>query len=917
MSKRGQVTIFFIIGFAILIAFGFIFLIKTNITEGVLGGETEESQMLLSEKASLKTYVEQCLEETLNNGKQSVGLDEEMLEDYINNNLDKCVDLSSYESRGLKVSEEVVKTNVIVNEGLIIADVNYSITLTKGDSLVEVSKFSFSIQRSTSTLVPTDSNGVVQGDVVLFSSDKLVEIDIPAGTQITDANGAPVQNPDLLILIKALESPDNTIYGYEIYGLEPAGLQFSNDITVKIRYDDAGMGEHEVNLVIVKREDSNHIWKTVPSTDYPAEDTVISTIDSFSEVGISITCGDPEVNNKIYFDTEFIYLVACEPCNCFTQSDNGIIYFDDIDQKCSETGEDPNLRCGINVQEDGVSLKIKKFDAFERYNDNKFKGGTTGYIPYSELSNFDTIRDNYCAAYYDETDEDTEDCKNDWDDRIKTLSGCNEYDWDGDGSNEKGYPSLEAAGGYGEFNFEVEDPGNCIDEVKINNLFVDDRILEFKLNGVDLIEIDEDGLTPQELQTEFNEISGQIKNKLVSGNNILTVKMGNTYGACSFSRLLFEYSGTELTCNEKEGFGKCCDLQGEVEPEEAAGLCGFPVYIESEELERSTAAGVDVEEGSEVCGPSVTGVGGCNKFGFFTLTDEDIEYVAKFSGPGGWIARAFGATGAMWGNNANTAPGVAPSFVEQAWANGLNPVIRVLDSNPTAEDIDNLAGSQATNYVNFIENLVSDLTLPEGRKLFVQIGNEPNIHGLSAADYANMIIGIDSQLSTTTRKKVNIVTAGISPNFGEGLNYVNDLYDVEGFYDAFDVWCSHPYPSYGSGASPFYYDQEIANSDNFNKPILLTEAGQGERCEITDQENTDGAINAFNEWNSDGRVMGVTIFTLLDTYTPERACTSWIGANRADESQWRPQYVAIKVDGPRRGEISPAQCDFSVDAIVS
>lgn len=615
MDKRGQITVFVIIGLVILLTFGFVFLIRSQITENIFGS----SYLLSLEKASLEEHVDSCFESTLKKGYQQVGLDKERLESYINVNLYSCVDLSSFEDHGLEISKGNVSSSVSITDKIIFADVDFLIILSREDSSVEVSEFIFTVKRSTSVTIPTDENGVVIEDIVLLSSDSLVELDIPKGTQLLDENGQIVLNPTIHIKLSALDSRDATIHGYRIYRLEPSGIRFSQPITIRIMYDDNGIGNAEASLKIVKRRDSNHMWKTIPTTVYTDENVAVGSLNSFSEVGISITCGNSAVNDKLYLDTEFMYIVNCEPCNCFMTSENGALYSPyTITETCAESeGKANKNRCGVSQ-----NSEIKYFNDFELH--EELKGGTTGYMPYREVSNFvpgfdiESIKEN-CLIGCDEgqrqgslRDDEYRNCIDNCGKIDDSWSGCKLYDWDGDGEQEYGYPSATAAGGNGEFRFNLEyqeGAGKCVNDINIYQLFVDDAILEFKLfnrhhaSPIDVLALagltveESTGVTSEVLKAKFNDINFRenLKEKIVEGENTFTIKVKNTHGACSFARMLFEVNGNVLSCDNRsrERNGKCCETSGGLEHEDA---CPFPV---SDAEASSGTIGIAMEEGSE------------------------------------------------------------------------------------------------------------------------------------------------------------------------------------------------------------------------------------------------------------------------------------------------------------------------------
>ncbi|MFH1399708.1 MAG: hypothetical protein ABIG95_06390, partial [Candidatus Woesearchaeota archaeon] len=252
--KKGQVSVFLIVGIAVLVSIALLFLIKSKVASDVLAPEREDAYMLVSEKARLSEYVDSCLERTLKNGYQHVGLDQDLLKYYINSELYECVDVSEFEREGVKASRQRVKADVTISDSMVAAKIDFSITLVKADSLVEVEEFVYSVERAVSHIVATDALGKTTDDIKIVSADKQVEIEIKRGTQIFDGAGQPLVNPELSIFLNALEEQDATIYGYRIYNLEPSGIRFRPAAKIRMLYDDSQIDQGEAWLAIVKRE---------------------------------------------------------------------------------------------------------------------------------------------------------------------------------------------------------------------------------------------------------------------------------------------------------------------------------------------------------------------------------------------------------------------------------------------------------------------------------------------------------------------------------------------------------------------------------------------------------------------------------------------------------------------------------------
>jgi hypothetical protein len=287
------------------------------------------------------------------------------------------------------------------------------------------------------------------------------------------------------------------------------------------------------------------------------------------------------------------------------------------------------------------------------------------------------------------------------------------------------------------------------------------------------------------------------------------------------------------------------------------------------------------------------------------LYDLDLPYVQQFSGPGGWVLKTFGATGPIWGDSKGTTVDAAKAFIDSATAKQLNPIVRVIDPDGAGGE----TKIAKDDYIMFIQKLASTTT----GQIVVQIGNEPNLQNPDAASaqkYADMVKDIAAATAPLrASKKLKIVTAGLTPS-KDKTAYITSLKAVK---DSFDVWGVHVYPSWPDG-NPKSYETDLGADDGI--PILITEAGQGERCDITDAQVTDGALSAFKTWNNDPRILGVTIFIMVDTNSKisARGCTSWIGAARTDQSQWRPQYKALMVGGTKRAELkaAPLVCKYKL-----
>ena len=165
--KRGQVTLYVIIAILIVVAAGILIYVQRAAVLSQFG-------YIPSYIRPIKTYSDECLKSTLENGIYLVGMQggfvetpamsfetnfsiiaysyltgrnlfpnitkvESQLSDYINTMLPQCVDFSKWPD--FTVSANQVKSNVMILENEVLADANWPLTIEKG-STYQLNKFS-------------------------------------------------------------------------------------------------------------------------------------------------------------------------------------------------------------------------------------------------------------------------------------------------------------------------------------------------------------------------------------------------------------------------------------------------------------------------------------------------------------------------------------------------------------------------------------------------------------------------------------------------------------------------------------------------------------------------------------------------------------------------------------------------------
>lgn len=513
MSKRGQLSLFMIIGIVLVLSIGLLAYFVTMSQSQ----DTGTSINLDQKKQSVAEFIESCFSHTLKEARNKQGLDEDKIESYVDENI--CKDFSEFEEEDLSITFTGAKTNVGISQSTITASMDYFIMMRLGLASQSLEEFSFNMEVTTMIQIPTQA-GVVTEDTVLRSGDGLLELFVAEGTLIKDENGNPVDNPEIVIELTDVD-PNPTTYGDGIYEIEPH-LSFSQSAVLRLRYYNLNLGPEE-NLKVIKRPGPGYVWKIVEDQDppYVENNLVLARLDDLSEIALTVTCGsgeetedaegagegeeadETEENQEagettLYFYTNYIYLQNCEPCKCFEErgEEDKQYYLDaDVFNACEDkTSVGPELEEAYDYSEKDFSELLLEERGFTLENQNercKFENGN----------------------YY--------------------------------------YETFEDVGGNGSFNLEFTlGADSCISEVNFEKNDVDDAISSITMEG--------------DTFTDWSAVFEKVKDDVVKGSETysktIDVEVLNTADACSHERLLVEIKGTDITCPPAEDIkpARCC-----------------------------------------------------------------------------------------------------------------------------------------------------------------------------------------------------------------------------------------------------------------------------------------------------------------------------------------------------------------------
>ena len=181
MQKRGQVTIFIILGIVVLFLILLITVFKDTLLETKFGTQTDDD-LISTQVESIRDHVENCIEEQAgfvieklgdqggdlepgfskywqgdevsylcyvdnytacyNRQPFLIGSMEDEITNYVQEHLRDCVDFSPWISRGYEVQDGDYVIETKIGDDNIIVIANYPIIITRGDSVLEENRFS-------------------------------------------------------------------------------------------------------------------------------------------------------------------------------------------------------------------------------------------------------------------------------------------------------------------------------------------------------------------------------------------------------------------------------------------------------------------------------------------------------------------------------------------------------------------------------------------------------------------------------------------------------------------------------------------------------------------------------------------------------------------------------------------------------
>jgi hypothetical protein len=300
--KRSQISIFLILGIAIVFLVG-IFVMR--VTSGDPNELSTGSGSSLSQ-ADLTAYVRSCIRYSCQESMKDIGIRQEVLSEFsdsVEQNAEECVDayMETLAERGIEHTKGEVQADVIIDPATITVKLNCPLTVISGDQRIVLETFDLVLDRTS--YVKLDAGGNDE-EMRLISMDGNAELIIPPGTIAYDKVGNAVESLSIKVEDLHFEGLENSvIVGQTVYENLPDGLEFSQPVKMAIGFnqDDIPSGYGRENLRIAYWDSGLGTWLALPSN--VIGDRIEANITHFTIFGISF--GKPHVIRNRLFEQRF------------------------------------------------------------------------------------------------------------------------------------------------------------------------------------------------------------------------------------------------------------------------------------------------------------------------------------------------------------------------------------------------------------------------------------------------------------------------------------------------------------------------------------------------------------------------------------------------------------------------------------
>ncbi|MFH1455791.1 MAG: hypothetical protein ABIF40_02470 [archaeon] len=170
MNKRGQATIFIILGIVLILLVILFFVFRSGLVSDIVETEIISGLGFSAQVEEVNAHVESCLKLTLrdavtNLGSYHVASYESLVSEYIRDNIFDCINLDSFEDLDITTGTLSSVTTIMSNdETLISSTMDYKLTISKNDNTQSLTEFYAQIElvQNCCVFVEVDSSCIAQ-----------------------------------------------------------------------------------------------------------------------------------------------------------------------------------------------------------------------------------------------------------------------------------------------------------------------------------------------------------------------------------------------------------------------------------------------------------------------------------------------------------------------------------------------------------------------------------------------------------------------------------------------------------------------------------------------------------------------------------------------------------------------------------
>ena len=240
-------------------------------------------------------------------------------------------------------------------------------------------------------------------------------------------------------------------------------------------------------------------------------------------------------------------------------------------------------------------------------------------------------------------------------------------------------------------------------------------------------------------------------------------------------------------------------------------------------------------------------------------------------------------------------------FVNACYDRDLIPVVRLQGEfgGPNWTKPPSSPPGDYSEIAQAFKRVVAGLPRREGRHLYVEVWNEPNLDiewsgQANPVEYAQFLVHVAAAIRELGDPRIVLLNGALSPG-GQynSLLFIDAMATVPGAMDAFDVWAAHPYPgnhppeyNIHDDTAPIYPEltidsyllelQRLADCGRRGVPVLLTETGYAlgqsdfaflSNAPINEGNRADYISRALHDyWGHWPEIVGVCPYELVDPH---------------------------------------------------